>query len=326
MNFKNKLISYLARWEEKNIITSQQKWEILKDIENESSGATFLRIISTIWAICIWIWVLLVISANWSAFPKTLQLFLSLALPISSLLVAYYFMYIQKELNKIGQAFALLWWLFIGASIALIGQIYNLDGTVWRLLLMWFILLLPILYLFKLKTLSVLATGLFYGVCYYYVFEVFFTSWKDEQTILMIFSLISTTTALLAYLWNKVTKQHYDYLFYPVAAISLKVLLFVLFLGTIDEHLTFIADGMAGFIIHNILFLVVVFWIMYWANKNHELLLRHASFVWFGIWLTWKYFDIVWSYMQWWIFFIVSWIVLIWMVYTMIKINKKLWN
>jgi len=67
----------------------------------------------------------------------------------------------------------------IGACIALIGQIYNLDGTVGRLLLMWFILLLPVIYVFKLKTLSVLATGLFYGICYYYIFEVFLTSWRD---------------------------------------------------------------------------------------------------------------------------------------------------
>ena len=39
-------------------------------------------------------------------------------------------MYVQSELIKIGQAVALLGGLFIGASIALIGQIYNTDGTV----------------------------------------------------------------------------------------------------------------------------------------------------------------------------------------------------
>lgn len=330
MSFKRKLALHASRWEEKKIITAKQRVAIMEDIEGESSSGWFLKILGTIGALLIGAWVILIIAGNWSGFPKILQLIMALALPIVSLSLAYYFSYMQIELRKIGQAFALLGWLMIGASITLLGQIYNTDGTVWSLLLIWLIMLLPVLYVFKLKTLSVLATGLFYGVCYYYIFEVFLTSWRDEQYITAFFTFVSGTLALLAYLWNKATKEVYNYMLYPVAAISLKILFFCLFIAAVFNNdwfnFMFLADWFTGIILHNVLFLAVIFSCMWWANKNSEILLRHATFVWFGLWFAWKYFDIVGSYIQGGMFFVMSGIVLIWIVYTLIKMNKKLSN
>lgn len=325
MSFKKKLLPHLSRWEEKKIITSGQKVAILEDIQTESSGAGFVRILWTIAAICIGAGVLLIIAAGWSGFPKILKLILALALPIVSLGLAYYFTYVQVELRKIGQAFALVGWLMIGASIALIGQIYNTDGTVWKLLFMWFILVLPVLYVFKLKTLSVLATALFYGVFYYYTFEVFLRDWKNEQYILPLFTVVSGTVTVWAYLLNKALNETYNYLLYPVAAISLKILFFVLFMWTIGSW-WFFDFWFLSVILQNALFLAVIFGCMWWANKNSEILLRHATFVWLGIWIAWKYFSVIWSYMDGGLFFIMSWLILMWIVYACVKINKKLGN
>ena len=75
--------------------------------------------------------------------------------------------------------------------IALIGQIYNLDGTVGSLLLMWLVISLPLVFVFRLKALAVMSTALLYGVVFYYSTEVFFTYWRDERHILAVFAVIS---------------------------------------------------------------------------------------------------------------------------------------
>jgi len=53
MSFKKKLLPHLVRWEEKKIITAGQKIAILEDMETESSGAGFLKILATIGVVCI---------------------------------------------------------------------------------------------------------------------------------------------------------------------------------------------------------------------------------------------------------------------------------
>jgi len=45
MSFKKKLAHHMNRWEEKKIITKGQKVKILEDMETESSGAGFLKIL-----------------------------------------------------------------------------------------------------------------------------------------------------------------------------------------------------------------------------------------------------------------------------------------
>jgi len=246
-------------------------------METESSGAGFLKILATIGVVCIWAWVLLIIAGNWSGFPKALQLVMALALPIISLILAYYFTYIQVELRKIGQAFSLLGWLMIWASIALIWQIYNTDGSVWWLLIMWMILVLPLIYVFKLKTLSVLATMLLYGALFYYTEDNRWWFWGKWDDMFALFTIISWLMSVWAYCLNQMLKEKYNYLLYPVAAISLKVLFFVLFMCTIDDWFSFLGDGIAWVILHNVLFLAVIFGTMWWANKNSEILLRHAK-------------------------------------------------
>lgn len=316
--------AYLEKWEAKKIISPDQKKKILADLAQESSGKSFFKILGTIGAICVGIGVLLVISSNWGFFPKIVQLLLALLLPIVPLLCWYYFCYVQKELQTLGNVFTYLGSILIGGSIALIGQIYNTDGTVGSLLLLWLILALPLLYIFRFKTIAVTCTALFYGVVFYYSTEVFFTSYEEEKYFLAFFSIVSGCVWIASYLINTATKKTYDYLLMPVAAISLKILFVCLFISTLTEYLMFLGEWIFAIIAHNVLFLWVIFFFMWWANKNYEILLRHATFVWLALWMIVKYFDWAWWYMHAGIFFIVSGIFLIGLVYWYIKINTYL--
>lgn len=283
-----------------------------------------MKILSIIGAVCIGLGVILIISSNWSEFPRFIQLVLSIMLPIISLWIWYYFTYIQSELKILWNAFLLLGWVLIGATIALIWQTYHLDGTVGSLLLMWFIVSLPLAFVFKLKTLAVMSTALFYGVIFYYTTEEFFASWRDEKYILAVFAVISGSISIASYLLSKACKWKYNYLINPVWVISLKILFLVLFLWTIDDWFMFLWDSFMWVISHNILFLSVIGFTMWWANKNHEILLRHATFVWIWIYIFTKYIELFSGYLQAGIFFIVTGFFIIGLVYGFIKINKYL--
>lgn len=326
MSFIKKVAHYLNKSQEENIISEDQKKQILALIDSESSNVGFMKILSIIWVICVGIWVVLIIASNWSDFPRVIQLLLALMLPIVWLSIWYYFSYIQTELKILGNAFTLLWGILIGATIALIGQIYHLDGTVGSLTLMWFFLSLPLVFVFRFKTLAILSTALFYVTAFYYTTEVFFTSWREENYILATFSIISWLWAIWSYSLNSLLRNSYNYLLAPISVISLKILFFCLFLTTIEEanELMFLGDSFFAFVLHNILFLWTVLFVMWWSNKNHEILLRHSTFVWIGIYLIAKYLELFSWYLGAGIFFIVTGLFIIGLVYTFIKINNYL--
>jgi len=324
MSFTDKLSHYLKLSEEKWIIDSSQKKEIIALVESESSWVGFMKILSVIGAICVGIGVILIISSNWSEFPKFIKLVLSIMIPIISLGIWYFFTYVQSELKILWNAFTLLGWILIWATIALIWQIYNFDWTVGSLLLMWFILSLPLVFVFKLKTLAVLSTALFYSVIFYYTTEGIFIWWQNEKYILAVFAVISGVMTIASYLLSQILDWKYSYLITPVGIISLKILFLILFVGTMDDWFMFLWESFWAVLSHNILFLWVVWWTMWWANKNHEILLRHTTFIWIWIYIFAKYIELFSWYLQAWIFFIVTGLFIIWLVYSFIKINTFL--
>lgn len=326
MKFIEKVSHYLSVGLEKWIINDQQKKEILWLIKAESSNIGFMKILSIIGVICIGIGVILIISSNWSEFPNFIKLLLSILLPIASLGIWYFFIYVQTELKIIGNAFILLWGILLWAAIALIGQIYNLDGTVGSLLLMWFTISLPLVFIFRLKTLAILSTALIYGVIFYYCTEEFFSIWRDLKYILAVFTVISSIFTIWCYFINKMLSWEYNFLLMPVCIISLKILFFVLFLGTLDNELMFLWENLLWILMHNLLFLGSIIFVIWWANKNHEILLRHSAFVWIGIYIFAKYILLFSWYLQAWVFFIVAGLFVITLVYSFIKINIYLKN
>jgi uncharacterized membrane protein len=192
MSFKWKFAHYLSLSTEKKIITEKQKTEIMELVASEGGNFGFFRILAIIWVLCIWIGILLVIASNWSSYPDSLQLLMALALPVIFLAIWYYFSYVQKELSILWTAFLFAGALSIGGAIALIGQIYHTGGTVWNLLLLWCILSIPLVFVFRLKVLAFLSISLFYGAVWYILDEKIFTSYKDEEKVFMSLFVISS--------------------------------------------------------------------------------------------------------------------------------------
>lgn len=323
MSSKQQIIDYVTRWNEKKIIDSKQKQLILQDIESETTTSSFFKIIATIGGLFIGLGILLVIASNWEDLPKGLKLVLILLMPTSFLGVGYYLTEILKEYNKIGDSFILLGTLLIGASISLLGQLYNLDGSVTGLLMWWCILTIPITLLFRYRTLSAVLTSLFYLTILYFIIDNH-SIW-DEDILIQVFTIIPAIMILLSYGLRKANSQSS---FIPIQkmfeVISLKIVFLTLLIGTLDEELYLLGESVISGIVQNVLFLGTVFYVMWYSNKHYYTVLRNTTFGWLGAYMIIKFFSWFADLMDSGISFILFGVFLLALVYGYIKATKYL--
>lgn len=326
MYFKKKLEEYTDQWVEKGIITSSQKTVILDDIESETTTNRFFKILAVIGSLLIGTGVILIISANWYYLPKIIKLLLILFMPILSIGAGYYLSFVKSVYSKIGDAFIILGSLLIGASIGLYGQLYNIDGSFGTLLLLWFVLSLPLTFIFKFKTLATISTVLFYGMIFAVILESNLWDYRDKTNVLVqVFHLLPFGLLLLGEFVRKSLKKNpYSNILSTVETISLKLLLAVLFIGTLSEaELALFGRINGAEMIQNFLFLATVFSVMWYSNRNHMTLLRHTTFFWLGAYVLVKYFAWFWSYMDTGLFLVLFGVLLIGMVWGYIKVVKN---
>ena len=107
--------------------------------------------------------VILLIAANWDTISDMTKTLLMIGATSIAYLLGYYFSYIHTSYSKTGQALMLLGSLLYGASILLLGQIYNLGGTFASALLVWTLPVLLLAYASRFVTLFFLGIGLIYA-------------------------------------------------------------------------------------------------------------------------------------------------------------------
>ena len=328
MSFNNKLKERADVWVQKNIISDSQKVAILEDVNNETSANSFFKILSVIASVFIGAGAILIISSNWAYLPKAIKLLLILLMPVVSVGGGYFLSYVKHEYQKIGNAFIILGSLLIGASLALLGQLYNLDGSVAGLLLWWFVLSLPLTLLFKSKSLAAISVSLVYASLFYFITDP--NGWWvwgiDEQLLVRTFTLVPVIIIAIS---EAIKTRYKDNSYHAIAVtfevVSLKILLLTLFIGTIGEDEFWLFGKTGGSeLFQNILFLGVVFFVMWYANKRYLSVLRHSAFFWLAAYMVVKYFAWFWDYMDTGIFFVLFGIFLLGMVVGYIKFIKYL--
>ncbi len=305
---------------------------MIDDLDSETTTNNFFKIIATIGSLFIGVGILLLISSNWEQLPKFLKLILIIAMPVASLGIGYHLSYNLKQYNKIGDSLIMLSALLIGASLALLGQLYNLGGSVAGLLLKWIILTLSLTFIFRFKTLSVISISLFYITILNWIFDTF--KYSLEIDILMqTFTFLPLTIILISYFSRKNILEKLDTnlnKYKPVQQmfeiVSIKVLLFTLLIGTIDKDLYLLGETFVSGIIQHGLFLASIFSIMYFSNKEHNHIVRNSTFFWLGAYLVIRYFDWFWDYAETGLFFVTFGLFLLGLVYGYIKITKNLDN
>lgn len=140
-----------------NVISSQTA----KDIENyyihkkQPQGNNLLAIFGVLGATLIGLGIILIFAHNWDNFSQTAKTALAL-LPLISFQALTAFTIIKNMNSAWKQTAGTLLFFSVGASIALIGQIYNIPGNTASFLCTWTILCLPLLYILRANVLGVL--------------------------------------------------------------------------------------------------------------------------------------------------------------------------
>jgi uncharacterized membrane protein len=100
-------------------------------------------------AVLVGLGIILVLAHNWDELPRAVKvIFAFLPLAMGQLVCAYTLLKKPESiaLRESGTAFLIL---AIGSSISLVGQIYNIPGSVDTFLLTWMLLSLPLVYIMK---------------------------------------------------------------------------------------------------------------------------------------------------------------------------------
>lgn len=127
------------------------------------TGRKFLQIFMTIGAVVAGFGLVLLVAANWANISDLTKTIIAIGTTVGLYILGYIFTYIRTDFSKTGEALTLLGALSYGASIFLLGQIYNIGGTFSESMLIWAIGVFPIAYTTKFVSLFVLAVSVLYG-------------------------------------------------------------------------------------------------------------------------------------------------------------------
>ena len=167
----------ITRWLENGLITKETALNLLKDVKEEKAKLHKLKLNITIYTISVVLigsgiisfiagndWILELLNKF-----EIIKIILLFMLSAGSLWGGYKLAYEKKNFPKLGNALIVLSSLLIGATYALIGQIYNINANNAGLMFVWLISILPMAYLFKNFAINVISIILYvFGTCFYF--------------------------------------------------------------------------------------------------------------------------------------------------------------
>ncbi len=135
-NYSDRLRSDIAGWRDAGLIDADTQIRLMQEVESARTTRSFASVVAILGAILIGAALITFVAANWDAMPKLMRL----SVLVGSIWIAYgvaYFAY-QKEHGYIADAFLVIGIAAFGASIFLIGQMFQLQGRNEDALLLWF--------------------------------------------------------------------------------------------------------------------------------------------------------------------------------------------
>lgn len=165
--FLETLYEQMILWKEKDLITDEQVQNIktfykTQEVVWNLRSIWFIQILSLIWAVFLWIWIILFFAANWDNFWDLFKTLLLVFTMLSVYLSGFYLYYINWHYQKTWYSLILLWTIIYWANIFLLGQIYNIWWDFYQAMMWWLIWVAPLAYITWFSALLVLSMWLFY--------------------------------------------------------------------------------------------------------------------------------------------------------------------
>jgi uncharacterized membrane protein len=148
------------------VISESKRQEIISWNEKSREGewiSRLLQILAGFGAIVTGLGVMLLIAANWDTISDIMKTIIMISTTALIYIAGYYWSYRNTNYPKTGQALMLLGSMFYGASIFLLGQVYNLGGTFSSALLVWWLGIIPLAYSTGFVSIFLLGISLIYA-------------------------------------------------------------------------------------------------------------------------------------------------------------------
>ena len=149
----------LQKWVDNQLITQEQKEQIIY-FEKQGGNNLFWRSAFIIAGLLIGLGIILIVASNWNIVPVWLKLFVDFSISLSFVCGAYWTIITNKK--KLKELFLILSFLMVGATIGLIGQIFNLNGGWESFSSSWALLGLPFVFY---------SRSLFFNIIWVYFFN-----------------------------------------------------------------------------------------------------------------------------------------------------------
>ncbi|HMP32303.1 MAG TPA: DUF2157 domain-containing protein, partial [Saprospiraceae bacterium] len=131
--------------------TSQRISDFLVQ-ENRNSGGVMLTIFASIGALLLGGGIILILAHNWDRMPEFARVLVALTPIILGQLSVGYTLFYKSDSSSWREASGVVLFLAIGATLATLGQIYQLPSDTTSFLKVWIITGLPIMYIIRSNT------------------------------------------------------------------------------------------------------------------------------------------------------------------------------
>ncbi len=302
-----KIREYLNYWLEKGVINEEQKRIMLHDVEvkeKKSNNSRIITAVSVMGSVILGIGFILFIASNWEYLGKNVKLLMAISLPVISLSIGYYLIHVKKDYKRIGYSLSFLGSLLIGATLTIISQVYNTSGELKDLVLIWSILSMPLLLVFRSRAILFLILVL----TTWWVFLISDFNIFDFKYFPYIFSGLAIGYFIIGRLFNKYYRAIFDIFAIKIFAIASFILTFV------DYHKSFIGkndESILLAIFFNIVFIAFLGLLYYAGNKYENRTYLDFAFFWTGVYILARYFSFFWGMFNISLFFMIGGILLI---------------
>ena len=194
-----KLIKELPELVDNNVISQDVANSIITYYKTKNDGKPnrLFTVFGVFGATLIGLGIILILAHNWDDFSRTIKtVWAFLPLVAGQLFVGYSILKNKSDTWK--EASGVFLFFAVGASIALVSQIYNIPGNLSSFLLTWILLCAPLIYLLKSKAVAILHIAF----ATYYVFESGYSYGSKTPWYYLLFLL------LLAPFYVQLIKHH----------------------------------------------------------------------------------------------------------------------
>src|SRR5687768_7904611 len=130
----------------------------------QPSASRMMMVFGILGAILVGLGIILIIAHNWDDFSKVTKTFFAFLPLIAGQLICFYALFKKPQAAVLRESGSAFLFFAVGASIALVSQIYNIPGNFSEFLKVWMILCIPLVYLMRSSVTSLLYIS---GITYY---------------------------------------------------------------------------------------------------------------------------------------------------------------